>query len=152
MRAAVLQHETHEHLGLLEPALTGAGFTLVRRFRDVEHADLEAELVVVLGGGMSVGDPAHPFLAKEQAFLAERLTLERPCLGICLGAQLLAAAAGSSVFKGKNGFELGVAPVRWTVAGRADPVLAGLPAKLNAAHWHQDTFDPVAGAELLGST
>jgi GMP synthase (glutamine-hydrolysing) len=152
MRAIVLQHETHEHLGLLAPALTQAGFTTVRRFRDVEHADLQAELVVVLGGGMTVGDPAHPFLAKEQAFLSERLSLDRPCLCICLGSQLFAAAAGSSVFKGKNGMELGVAPVRWTKAGHEDPVLAGLPAKLNVAHWHEDTFDPVEGAQLLGST
>jgi len=152
MRAIVLQHETHEHLGLLGPALAQAGFTVTRRFRDVEHADLQAELVVVLGGSMTVGDPAHPFLAKEQAFLSERMSLDRPCLCICLGAQLFAAAAGASVFKGKNGMELGVAPVRWTKAGHDDPVLAGLPQKLNVAHWHEDTFDPVEGAQLLGST
>jgi GMP synthase (glutamine-hydrolysing) len=152
-RAVVLQHEEHEEAGLLGPALTEAGFTLVRRFRDVQHADLEAELVVVLGGSMGVGDTAqHPFLAKEQAFLAERLALERPSLGICLGAQLLAAAAGSEVFNGKNGFEVGVAPVRWTKAGLEDPVLAGLSTKLTVAHWHQDTWSPVRGAQLLGST
>jgi GMP synthase (glutamine-hydrolysing) len=152
MRAIVLQHEAHEDLGLLGPALTEVGFSFVRRFRDVEHADLEAELVVVLGGCMSVGDPAHPFLGKEQAFLSERLALERPCLGICLGAQLLAAAAGSPVFKGKNGLEVGVAPLRWTPAAREDPVLKALPGKLAVAHWHQDTFGPVAGATLLAST
>lgn len=152
MKAIVLQHEQHEGLGLLEPALGEAGFQLVRRFRDVQHADLEAELVVVLGGGFDVGDAAHPFLAKEQAFLSERLALDRPCLGICLGAQLLAAAAGSQVFKGKNGLEVGVAPVRWTKAGTQDPVLAGLPAKLAVAHWHENTFSAVEGAQLLGST
>ena len=152
MRAIVLQHEAHEDLGVLGPALTEVGFTLVRRFRAVEHADLEAELIVVLGGAMGVGDSAHPFLQKEQAFLAERLALERPCLGVCLGAQLLAAAAGSQVFTGKNGLEVGVAPVRWTKAGLEDPVLAGLSSKLTTAHWHQDTFAPVAGAQLLAST
>ncbi len=152
-RAVVLQHEEHEAAGLLGPALTEAGFTLVRRFRDVQHSDLDAELIVVLGGSMGVGDSAlHPFLAKEQAFLAERLALERPCLGICLGAQLLAAAAGAQVFTGKNGLEVGVGPVRWTKAGLEDPVLAGLSTKLTVAHWHQDTFTPVAGAQLLGST
>lgn len=153
MRAVVLQHESHEDLGLLGPALTEAGFSFVRRFRAVEHADLEAELVVVLGGRMGVADAdQHPFLQKEQAFLAERLALERPCLGICLGAQLLAAAAGSQVFTGKNGFEVGVAPVRWTKAGLEDAGLAGLPSRLTVAHWHRDTFSPVAGAQLLAST
>lgn len=152
MRAIVLQHETHEHLGLLEPALKEAGFSLVKRFRDVERADLEAELVVVLGGGFSVGDSAHPFLGKEQAFLSERLTLDRPCLGICLGAQLMAAASGAEVFKGKNGSEVGIAPVRWTKAGLEDPVLAGFGAKLTVAHWHEYTWSPIDGAALLAST
>ena len=152
-RAVILQHEAHEDVGLLGPALTEVGFTLVRRFRDVEHSDLEAELIVILGGSMGVADSGqHPFLAKEQAFLAERLALERPCLGICLGAQLLAAAAGAEVFTGKNGFEVGVAPVRWTKAGLEDPALAGLSTKLTVAHWHQDTFSPVPGAKLLAST
>ena len=152
-RAVVLQHEAHEDLGLLGPTLTWAGFSLVSRFRDVEHADLEAELIVVLGGSMGLADAEqHPFLAKEQAFLAERLALERPCLGICLGAQLLAAAAGSQVFKGKNGPEIGAASVRWTKAGLEDPPLAGLSTRLMVAHWHQDTFAPIAGAQLLAST
>jgi GMP synthase (glutamine-hydrolysing) len=153
MKAVILQHDRHEDLGLLQPALLEVGFKLVKRFRDVEHSDLEAELVVVMGGGMGVYESdLHPFLAKEQAFLSERLALERPCLGICLGAQLIAAAAGSQVFKGKNGMEIGAAPVRWTKAGLEDPVLKGLSTKLMVAHWHGDTFSPVADAILLAST
>ena len=153
MRAVVIQHEKHEDLGLLEPQLTKVGFSLVRRFRSLERVDLDAELVVVLGGGMSVAEvDQHPFLQTELAFLTERLALERPCLGICLGSQLLAAAAGAQVSKGKNGFELGIAPVRWTQPGLEDPVIAGAPARSTVAHWHQDTFSPVPGATLLGST
>jgi len=115
--------------------------------------DLEAQLVVILGGSMSVADvERHPFLQAELAFLTERLALERPCLGICLGAQLLAAASGAQVSKGKNGFELGVGPVRWTKAGLEDPAVAGSPSRSTVAHWHQDTFSPVPGATLLAST
>jgi len=152
MRAIVLQHEAHEHLGLLGPALTDAGFTLgeaLSRRRAQRSSGRAGRRPRRRHDGRRSG---APFLGKEQAFLSERLTLDRPCLGICLGAQLLAAAAGSSVFKGKNGLEVGVGPVRWTGAARADPVFAGLPAKLNVAHWHEDTFDPVAGAELLASS
>ena len=47
MRAIVLQHETHEALGLLEPVLRDAGYSIVTRFRGVEHKDIDAELVVV---------------------------------------------------------------------------------------------------------
>jgi GMP synthase (glutamine-hydrolysing) len=153
MRAVIIQHEEHEDAGLIGPALTSVGFKLVRRFRSLERVDLEAELVVILGGGMSVAEvEQHPFLQTELAFLTERLALERPCLGICLGSQLLAAAAGAQVSKGKNGFEVGVGPVRWTKPGFEDPVIAGAPARSTVAHWHQDTFSPVPGATLLAST
>ncbi len=153
MRAVVLQHEEHVDLSLFGPALQTAGFTLVRRFRSVKREDVDAELVVVLGGHMGVYEAdRHPFLNEELALLRERLALERPVLGLCLGAQLLAAAAGSEVFVGKNGLEVGVAPVRWTKEGLADPVLAGVRAKTMAAHWHQDTYRPVPGSTLLAST
>ena len=153
MRAVVFQHEEHEGPGLLGPALEAAGFTLVKRFRTVKHDDVDAELVVVLGGTMGVYEAdRHPFLGQELALVAERLALERPVLGLCLGAQLLAAAAGSEVFVGKNGLEVGVGPVRWTKEGLADSVLAGVRPRTVVAHWHQDTFKPVPGATLLAST
>lgn len=153
MRAVVMQHEEDEGPGLLGPALEAAGFTLVKRFRGVKREDVDAELVVVLGGAMGVYEAdRHPFLGEELALLIERLALSRPVLGICLGAQLLAAAGGSEVFLGKNGLEVGVAPVRWTKEGQADPVLAGVRPRTTVAHWHQDTFKPVPGAALLAST
>ena len=153
MRAVVLQHETFEGLGLLEQPLVDAGFSLTKRFRHVEHKDLEAELLVVLGGSMSAwATDQHPFLRDELALLVERVALGRPCLGLCLGAQLLASAAGAQVSTGKNGLELGVAPVRWTKAALEDPVIKGVPAKSVMAHWHEDTWSPVPNATLLAST
>lgn len=153
MRAVVMQHEEDGGPGLLGPALEAAGFTLVKRFRSVKREDVDAELMVVMGGAMGVYEAdRHPFLGDELAMAAERLANSRPVLGICLGAQLLAAAAGSEVFVGKNGLEVGVAPVRWTKEGLADPVLAGVRPRSVMAHWHQDTFKPVPGATLLAST
>lgn len=153
LRAVILQHESHEDAGLLGPALHRAGFELVKRLRNVEYEDLDAALVVVMGGPMGVEDKAqHPFLRDEEALLAERLALSRPCLGICLGSQLLASAAGAEVFRGKNGLEVGALPVRWTKEGLADPVIAGVAARTVVAQWHQDTFKPVPGATLLAST
>jgi GMP synthase (glutamine-hydrolysing) len=153
MRAVVFQHEEHEGPGLLGPVLEAEGFTLVKRFRTVRREDVEAPLVVVMGGAMGVYEAdAHPFLRDELALLTERLALGRPCLGVCLGAQLLAAAAGAEVLPGRNGLEVGVAPVRWTAEGLKDAVLAGVRARTPVAHWHQDTYKPVPGAVLLAST
>jgi GMP synthase (glutamine-hydrolysing) len=152
-RAVYFQHERHEDLGALGPALEQEGFTLVKRFRSVQREDLDAELVIALGGAMGLDEAdAHPYLVQEQSILGERLALERPCLGICLGAQLLAAAGGAEVSRGKNGLEVGVAPVRWTPAGQQDEVTAGLTDRTPFAHWHQDTWAPVPGAVHLAST
>lgn len=153
MRAVVWQHEENVGLGMLGPALEAVGFSLVRRFRGLKREDLDAPLLVVLGGYMGVYEAdRHPFLGEEVALMAERLALGRPMLGICLGAQMLAAAAGVEVFLGKNGFEVGVAPVRWTKEGLADAVLLGVRPRTAVAHWHQDTHKPVPGATLLAST
>ncbi|WP_338866366.1 glutamine amidotransferase-related protein [Myxococcus stipitatus] len=153
MRAVVYQHEEHEGVGLLGPALTEVGFTLVHRFRAVRREDVDAELVVVMGGPMGVYEAdQHPFLRDELGILGERLANERPCLGICLGAQMLASAAGAEVFPGKNGFEVGVAPVRWTADAMKDPVIAGARPRTVVAHWHGDTYKAVPGATLLAST
>jgi GMP synthase (glutamine-hydrolysing) len=153
MRAVVIQHEEHEGPGLLGPALEQAGFKLIKRYRQVRREDLEAELVVALGGPMGVYESdQHPFLKDELGFLIERLAMDRPVVGICLGAQLLAAAAGAEVFPGKNGFEVGVGPVRWSKDALADPVFAGVKPKTVVAHWHGDTWKPVPGATLLAST
>ncbi|HEX6810032.1 MAG TPA: type 1 glutamine amidotransferase [Planctomycetota bacterium] len=151
MRAIIVQHEEHEGAGWLGPALEHAGFALVPRFRRVEPADEGAELVVVMGGAMSAFDPLR-FLDDEVALLATRLARGAPCLGVCLGAQLLARAAGAEVFRGARGPEIGAAPIRWTKAGLADPVTGGGASTLVVAHWHQDTFTPVPGATLLAST
>ena len=154
MRAVVYQHAEHEGLGLLEPALRRAGFAPAVRLRQVRHhEDVEAPLLVVLGGPMGVYDAdQHPFLHHERAVLAERLAAGRPCLGICLGAQLLAAAAGSEVTRGKNGLEVGVGTVRWTKDGTADPVLTPGKPKSVVAHWHGDTYSAVPGGVLLASS
>lgn len=153
MRAVVFEHDEDAGVAQLGPALQQAGFTLVRRFRTARREDVDAELVVVMGGHMGVYESEqHPFLREEIALLSERLANERPCLGICLGAQMLAAAAGAEVFLGKNGFEVGALPVRWTQEGLKDPVIAGVKPKTVVAHWHQDTFKSVPGATLLAST
>lgn len=154
MRAVVVKHEEHEGLGLLEKPLRDAGYQLVTRFRGVEHReDLEAELLVVLGGSMSVTQrDRHPFLDDELGVLSERLALGRPCLGICFGAQLLATAAGATVSLGKNGLEVGVAPVRLTKQGLEDPAFKELPPKAVMALWHEDTWSAVPEGVLLAST
>lgn len=153
MRAVVVQHEEHEGPGSFGPALCAAGFELVPRFRQVRPADADAALFVVLGGTMAAFDTiAHPFLAAELAVLAERLARGRPCLGICLGAQLMARAAGACAYRGTRGTEIGACTVRWLAAAKQDPVLAPRTDTMVVAQWHQDTWSPVPGATHLATS
>jgi GMP synthase (glutamine-hydrolysing) len=153
MRAIVYQHEPNEGIAWLGPALIEAGFVLTTRLRTTHRDDGAADLLVVLGGAMGADDGAEfPFVDAELAVLRQRLQTGRPCLGVCLGAQLMAKAAGARVHRGEPGLEVGALPIEWTPAGMADPVTGGGERELVVAHWHQDTFEPVPGAVLLASS
>jgi GMP synthase (glutamine-hydrolysing) len=142
-------HEPHEDLARFRAPLERAGFRAVERLRAPDpEADIRAPLLVVLGGPMGVYDADRfPFLRTELDVLRGRLAADRPCIGLCLGAQLLAAAAGSSVFRGAHGKAIGVAPV--TRAGADDPLLRDLPDSFDTVHWHGDTFEPIPGRPLF---
>jgi GMP synthase (glutamine-hydrolysing) len=151
--AVVLVHEESEGPGLLGPALRRAGFALEVRLREPRPSDAAADLLVVMGGPQAAYDTAaHPFLAEEQRLLSQRLAEGRPSLGICLGAQLLAAAAGAKVHPGEKGKVLGVQPVTLTPAGLADPLFAGFEERFEVLHWHGDTYTLPSGAQGLASS
>jgi GMP synthase (glutamine-hydrolysing) len=150
LHAITYVHELHEGLARFREPLERAGFRPVERFRAPDPAaDVEAPLLVVLGGPMGVYEAdRYSFLRIEQDVLRRRLEADRPSIGLCLGAQLLAAAAGSTVRKGDRGKVIGVGPVQ-RVPGAWDPVLVEVPDTFDVVHWHGDTFDPVPGSALF---
>lgn len=161
-RAIVLQHVPFEGPGRIRPILERLGFTVDIRevFAGgvIPDAIAAGEALVVMGGPMGVGDlddPRFSFLAREVALLHRVIADDRPMLGICLGAQLLAHAAGARVYQnrrdGQRVLEVGWAPVDFIGVG-SHPELAGLTAQEVMLHWHGDTFDLPAGATHLAST
>ena len=143
-------HEPHEGLARFREPLERAGFRPVERLRAPDpDADVRAPLLVVMGGPMGVYD-AHrfPFLEAELDVLRARLAADRPSIGFCLGSQLLAAAAGSTVFRGPRGMVVGVEPIA-RIGPPEDPLLEGLPETFDAVHWHGDTFEPTPGHPLF---
>jgi len=157
-RALVIGHVAFEDLGTLAPALAAAGFTVRSLQAGVDPlpaADvLDAELLVVLGGPIGVYEEAvYPFLAEEKTLIGERLRRGGVTLGICLGAQLMAAALGARVHPGSAGKEIGWSPLLPTTAGDACAELAPLFAPgVAVLHWHGDTFDLPAGATHLAAS
>jgi GMP synthase-like glutamine amidotransferase len=163
-RAIVLQHAPFESPARIAPLLRARGYELDTREvyeGAVVPQRLEpGELLIVMGGSMGVGDignPDFPFLQQELALLAWCAEHDAPVLGVCLGAQLMAAAAGAKVhpMRGSDGsrlYEVGWAPIDFLHAGPSDPILKGVPARAPMLHWHGDMFELPAGARLLAST
>jgi GMP synthase (glutamine-hydrolysing) len=155
MRVLVLQHIACEPPGVYEDVLRERG-AAIRRVELDEGEPLpdwrDADAIVAMGGPMSVNDePTLGWLAGEKRAIGEAVRAGTPFWGACLGAQLLASSLGARVYPGPQP-EIGLLPVGLTDAGRADPVMGGLPPELPTFQWHGDTFDvPDGGVLLAGS-
>ena len=149
-----VRHVAFEDLGLLGPLLAEHGYAIRYHDAGVERLDAESllapDLVIVLGGPIGVYEAeTYPFIAEEVAAIGRRLDADKPILGICLGAQMIAAALGARVAPGPAK-EIGWAPLTLTDAGRKS-LLAPLGAT-PVLHWHGDNCDLPAGCEQLALT
>jgi len=96
-------------------------------------------------------DDRFSWLAREEEFLHEVLGEEIPAFGVCLGAQMLARAAGATVGPASEP-EIGWLDVELTAHGVSDPVLGVLPSLTTFFQWHHYTFElPRDGVELAQS-
>jgi GMP synthase (glutamine-hydrolysing) len=149
----VLQHVAYEGPGAIASAIAIASAGV-----DVVRVDLGQPVpgptavraiagLVALGGPMGVHDDL-PWLEPERALLRAAAESGLPVLGVCLGAQQLAAALGAEVTTGPEP-EVGVGEVHLTVAALDDPVFAPAPSPLPCVHWHNDTFSLPEGAVRL---
>src|SRR5580692_8466719 len=149
-----VRHIAFEDLGLLGPLVSARGYDIRYRDAGIERFDagtlLESDIVIVLGGPIGVYEcETYPFVTDEIAAVAARLHANKPILGICLGAQMMAAALGARVAPGPVK-EIGYAPLTLTAAGRCS-VLA-LLGPSSVLHWHGDNCDLPVGCECLAST
>jgi len=143
-----------EDLGVFRPVLEARGFAIESRQAGASPLTaaqwLAADLVVVLGGPIGVYETdRYPWLADEVDGLRARLDADRPTLGICLGAQLMARALGARVYPAPAK-EIGWSVLALTEAGRRSSLSRLQDAPV--LHWHGDTFDLPDGATRLAST
>jgi len=154
LKAHYFQHVPFEGLGSIETWLLDNGYDIsCSQFFD-DQVQLpscdEVDLLVVMGGPMSVNDEAElPWLAVEKGFIRQMITAGKPVLGICLGAQLIASCTGAAVY-GNNEKEIGWFAVTGANHGQSD--LFCFPDEFTAFHWHGETYDLPEGATLLASS
>jgi GMP synthase (glutamine-hydrolysing) len=114
--------------------------------------DLAAyDALIVLGGPQNADEDAiHPYLTAEKRLLQYVVAQDIPCLGMCLGGQLLARALDAPVNR-RSSIEIGFFEVQLTEEGGRDPLFAGLPGYQQVLHWHEDTFAIPTGAVRLAT-
>jgi GMP synthase-like glutamine amidotransferase len=149
MRIHYLQHEPFETPGAI---LTwaeehGHSLTSTMLYNNEPLPSIELfDMLVIMGGSMSVYEKhLHPWMEAELRFIESAVKANKGVLGICLGAQLIAASLGAAVYKNKSR-EIGWFPVSLTPEGSSSELLKGWPDTFTMFHWHGDTFDVPAGA------
>ena len=150
MRAHYLQHVPFEGLGSIETWLHSAhaSISATRLYEEAHFPALESfDLLIIMGGPMSVNDDEiYPWLAREKAFIAAAIAADKAVLGICLGAQLIAAACGATIYANPLK-EIGWFPITPIPGSGAGSFCFDEPATV--FHWHGETFTLPPGAHHL---
>jgi GMP synthase-like glutamine amidotransferase len=152
MRVHYLQHVPFEGPAGIADWAAQRGHTMsgTRLYApEVLPQQADFDWLVLMGGPMGVYEEGeHPWLVAEKALLRDTIAAQKPVVGVCLGAQLIAEVLGARVFRNLYK-EIGWFPIDLTEEGRRSPLFDGLPQQLEVFHWHGDTFDLPPGAVHL---
>ena len=152
MKVQVLQHVPYEGIGCMESWLDnkGAEINHTNCYEEFDPINAnEIDLAIIMGGPMSVLDEdTYPYLLQEKAYVRDLLNYQTPVLGICLGAQLIAEALGSKIYKNKDQ-EIGWFPIKGLASAKD---AFELPETLTVFHWHGETFDLPDGAVRIAKS
>ncbi len=155
MRVLSVTHGPTVQGGVFDDEAVRAGHTLERwavPLGSAPHDPSTYDAVMIFGGSMHPDeDERFPWLEREAAFLRGVLEAGVPAFGVCLGAQLLARAAGAWVGPAETS-EIGWHEVELTASGADDPVLGTLPARTPAFQWHHYTYAVPDGATELAAS
>jgi GMP synthase (glutamine-hydrolysing) len=153
MRALAIVHQRDAGPGVFAEEVSARGVELDQWHR-AETGEPPADptgydAVLTFGGAMHVDhESAHPWLADETRLLADLLERDVPLLGVCLGAQLLSAAAGGDPRRTLEP-EIGWFEVGVTSEGAEDPVIGALAPGFEAFEWHSYEAAPPPQAVVL---
>jgi GMP synthase (glutamine-hydrolysing) len=152
-RVVVFRYVPAEGLGIIADCLDAAGLSWA-------YVDLpggtpappldSASALIFMGGPMSAND-GLPYIRREIQLIETGIVQDKPVLGICLGAQLIAKALGAKVYRNPVK-EIGWYPVSWTDEAGRDLLFSGLTQAETVFHWHGETFDLPPGSVWLAES
>lgn len=146
MKILAIKNHRAEGLGYIEELFKekGVEYEYCEAWRGERKT--EGDAYIILGGPMGVYESdKYDFLTWEMELIRENYR-EKPVLGICLGAQLIAGALGKRVYPYKK--EIG-----WYFVEKLaeDPFFSNFPEKIEVFQWHGDTFDLPENSKLIFS-
>ena len=155
LRVLYFQHEPYEGPGCIQEWAEKENHLLSCTHlydHEIPPALAEIDMLIIMGGSMGIYDETdYPWLIHEKQYIKEAIEANKPVLGICLGAQLLASVLGAKVSHAKYK-EIGWFPIWKTEAGKASSLLQPMPDHLNVFHWHGDQFDIPEGCLSLAES
>lgn len=155
MNILVVQNNDHDPIGVLGEHLEKLGAQLFIWLPEHQPAPPKSPDkitytgLIILGGHMNAHeDEKFPYLAEVVRLIHQFYAEQKPIMGVCLGAQLIARAFGSQVYP-HSVPELGFSAVRRVDCTAKESWLQNFPDELQVMHWHFDTFDLPTEATLL---
>jgi len=147
----MIVHQRLSYPGRVGQKLMARGYALDIRCPNIGQALPQSldryAAVFMFGGPMCALDCHLPAIRRELDWMPTVLAAQKPFVGICLGAQILARVLGARVWPHPEGrVEIGYTPIEPTKEGAA---LFDAPMKV--FQWHRDGFDLPAGADLLAT-
>jgi GMP synthase (glutamine-hydrolysing) len=151
MRVLAVIHHRNAAAGVFADPALAAGHELVEWLPHEEPPPAPDGFgaAMVFGGEMNVDqEDAHPWLRSEKRLLRELLQRGTPLVGVCLGSQLVAEAAGGLVRRAATP-EIGWHEIELTPEGAADPLLSALPERFESFQYHHYEWLLPPGAMTL---
>lgn len=152
----VILHQAQSTPGHIGQTLSRHGHALdIRRPRFGESLPptlTDHDGLVIFGGPMSANDP-DDYIKQETDYIGVALKEEKPFLGVCLGAQLMARHLGKKVFTSPDGsVEIGYHDIR--PRPEAETMFGGglPPWPRRAYQWHREGFELPNGATLIAES
>jgi GMP synthase-like glutamine amidotransferase len=156
MRIHCFQHASYEKPGTIMEWADSNGhtisYTLLYQSGYTFPEQGDVDVLLVMGGAMNVDEEEkYPWLTEEKDFILQTIKTGKKCIGICLGAQLIANALSERVYPNTEK-EIGIFPVSFTASALRHEFFKHLENPYHVLHWHGDTYDLPDSAILIAST